>query len=244
MTVALLPLKDLVEAKTRLSGLLRPSQRRALAQAMAEDVLDVLADSRLVDRIVMVSDDSGARLLAREFGAECWPESELGCRGLNPVLGRAAQRLAQTARGPVVVLHADIPLLCADDLAAVMSACADEQALVVGPDRHGTGTNLLAFDAARVPRFSFGSDSCAAHGAQAVQDGRPVCILRRPGIGLDVDEPADLAQLLAVDATGRGRRTLAYLNSDQLGSGLRLALGSLEVDRLFLREGEERAGLA
>ena len=39
MAQALLPLKDLVQAKTRLGGLLRPSERRALAQAMAEDVL-------------------------------------------------------------------------------------------------------------------------------------------------------------------------------------------------------------
>ena len=42
MAQALVPLKDLVQAKSRLSGLLRPSERRALAQAMAEDVLAVL----------------------------------------------------------------------------------------------------------------------------------------------------------------------------------------------------------
>ena len=40
---ALVPLKDLVEAKSRLSGLLRPTERRSLAQAMVEDVLSVPA---------------------------------------------------------------------------------------------------------------------------------------------------------------------------------------------------------
>ena len=40
MTQALVPLKDLVEAKSRLSGLLRPSERRALAQAMAASAYD------------------------------------------------------------------------------------------------------------------------------------------------------------------------------------------------------------
>ena len=36
MTQVLLPLKDLVKAKSRLSGLLSPSERRALAQAKSE----------------------------------------------------------------------------------------------------------------------------------------------------------------------------------------------------------------
>ncbi len=39
---ALLPLKDLVQAKTRLGGVLASHERRALAQAMAEDVLAAL----------------------------------------------------------------------------------------------------------------------------------------------------------------------------------------------------------
>ena len=39
MAQALVPLKDLVAAKSRLSGVLSPAERRSLAQAMVEDVL-------------------------------------------------------------------------------------------------------------------------------------------------------------------------------------------------------------
>ena len=49
MTRALVPLKDLVEAKSRLSGLLRPSERRALAQAMAEGLSTTFESKPLVD---------------------------------------------------------------------------------------------------------------------------------------------------------------------------------------------------
>ena len=64
MAQALVPLKDLVQAKSRLAGLLRPSERRALAQAMAEDVLNVLANHVNVAGITLVSDDPGAGLPA------------------------------------------------------------------------------------------------------------------------------------------------------------------------------------
>ena len=48
MLTALLPLKDLLLAKSRLAGLLHPSERCALTQAMAEDVLGVLASHAAV----------------------------------------------------------------------------------------------------------------------------------------------------------------------------------------------------
>jgi len=68
MAQALVPLKDLVQAKSRLAGLLRPSERRALAQAMVEDVLSVLSRHKDIVRVTLVSDDPGARHCAGHSG--------------------------------------------------------------------------------------------------------------------------------------------------------------------------------
>ncbi|MCB1841956.1 MAG: 2-phospho-L-lactate guanylyltransferase, partial [Halioglobus sp.] len=192
----MLPLKDLVQAKTRLAGLLRPSERRALAQAMAEDVLSVLAGHPSVERIVILSDDPAAGLLAGKYRAECWSERALGCAGLNPVLQSASQKLLDEGATRMIALHADLPLLCAADVTAVEAALDAGFGPVVGPDRHATGTNLLAFDVADVPVFSFGEDSFQRHmaAAHAVR-ARPRRI-DRPGIAQDVDDAADLAVLL------------------------------------------------
>ena len=97
MALALVPLKDLVQAKTRLAGLLRPSERRALAQAMVEDVLTVLTDHPDIEQVTLVSDDPGANLLASNYGVDCWPEYSLGARGLNAVIERASARLLAAA---------------------------------------------------------------------------------------------------------------------------------------------------
>jgi 2-phospho-L-lactate guanylyltransferase len=229
MAQALVPLKDLVQAKTRLAGLLRPSERRALAQAMAEDVLEVLSGHRDISLVTLVSDDPGAHLLAARYGADCWSESELGCRGLNALVACAAQRLLQSGEQPLLVLHADLPLLAETDISRVLACQEERGGLVIGCDSAGTGTNLLAFDASSVPPFCFGQDSCARHRAAAGDRGIPARVLRSAGIGLDVDEPRDLACLLpALDRRSSGH-TANLLVGTTLGERIRLALGSLEA---------------
>jgi 2-phospho-L-lactate guanylyltransferase len=224
---ALVPLKDLVQAKSRLAGLLRPSERRALAQAMVEDVLEALSATPAIQQIVLVSDDPAGTLLAARYGAHCWVESELQCRGLNALVARASERLLARRGGPLLVLHGDLPLLAADDITAALSLLERSGGLVVGSDRDGRGTNLLAFEARSMPAFRFGPDSCRKHLAWARSAGVPAHLLQREGVALDVDEPADLAALMdALDRRGGGH-TAALLADSPLGERIRLALATL-----------------
>jgi 2-phospho-L-lactate guanylyltransferase len=230
MAQALVPLKDLVQAKTRLAGLLRPSERRALAQAMLEDVLQVLAGHPGIRRVTLLSDDPAAPLLARQWGLDHWPQSEPGGSGLNEELRRASERLLTGAAGqhePLLVLHADLPLLSAADISAVLENHSEGGGLVIGCDHRGTGTNLLAFGRRAMPRFCFGADSCARHLAAAALAGSPARVLHRAGIALDVDEPRDLAALLGLLPGPRGLHTQTLLNATPLGSRISLALASL-----------------
>jgi len=224
---ALVPLKDLVAAKSRLAGLLRPSERRALAQAMAEDVLTVLRAHPEVSRITLVSDDPGAELLAAKYGARCWPERSLGCRGLNAVIRRASEKLLAGFDAPLLVLHADLPLLAGADIDAALDAWRTSGGLVIGCDRAGTGTNLLLFDRGSLPAFCFGPDSCARHRDSARTAGLPVRVLRRPGIELDVDEPLDLKRLLGRLPPHAGGNTVRVLYNGDLGRRVAAALATL-----------------
>lgn len=227
MAQALLPLKDLVEAKTRLGGLLRPSERRALAQAMAEDVLAVLAAHGDVSRITLVSDDPGAELLAHKYGADCWPERALACSGLNNLMRCASGRLLSNGNEPLLVLHCDLPLLAPEDISAVLAAVRELDGLVIGCDRQGTGTNLLAFAAGAMPRFSFGPGSCAAHRASADSAGIRVRTMQRLGIMVDVDEPPDLAYAMDRLPLRPNSHTAALLNATGLGARIALALATM-----------------
>ena len=233
MAQALVPLKDLVQAKTRLAGLLRPSERRALAQAMAEDVLTVLCGHSDIAQITLVSDDPCASLLAQQYGAQCWSEKSLGACGLNAVIQSASERLLASGEEPLLVLHGDLPLLSAEDISSVLSGQRQLQGLIIGCDRQGSGTNLLAFNTAHMPRFCFGHDSCAGHMASARSAGIPVQLLQRSGISVDVDVAPDLKCVMEQLHLHPAGNTARLLYNTELGVRITLALATLTEDANF-----------
>ena len=240
MTQALLPLKDLVEAKSRLAGLLSPSERRALAQAMVEDVLTVLAQHGEITRITLVSDDPGAGMLAQKYGADYLAERDLGCRGLNRVVAAAVGRLVQDHAAPMLVRHGDRPLLSIEDIDAVLVQQREQGGLVVACDRHNIGSNLLAFPQGTLPRFCFGADSCQRHLDAAGARGLHSSVLLRPGIALDVDEAPDMAVLMQA-LERAGRHTRALLLHSELGSRITLALDVLAAGRAQMQKGTRQS---
>jgi 2-phospho-L-lactate guanylyltransferase len=160
---AVVPLRDGMSGKSRLATGLDPAARRRLVVALARHVLEVLASSPRVTRVVVVTADEpfARRVLAsapvliggpgpvRQFElpnrsqtADVIAEPP-GRPGLNAALDHARRGVRAASAGPVrlLVVHADLPLLTPDDVTAVLDAPAD---VVVATDRHGTGTNLLA----------------------------------------------------------------------------------------------------
>lgn len=238
---AIVPLKDLVQAKTRLAGLLSPSERRTLAQAMVEDVLSVLSVHPHISQVILISDDPAASLLAARYSVDYWSEASLGCRGLNAVVRSASERLLTESPEPLLVLHGDLPLLTGEDISAVIDCQADTRGLVIACDLQGTGTNLLAFGQDSVPRFSFGTDSCARHLADAHDRALAVTVLHRPGLATDVDEARDLGVLLAAVEAGAPGNTARLLAATELGGRIGLALASLGDRRPDTNLDEDKA---
>jgi FO synthase len=193
---AIIALKDLAEAKTRLSGLLGASERSALAHAMAEDVLLQLTSHPDIHRTILISDSSAASALAQTFGAEHWTESSLDAFGLNNLFRVACSRLQAEGESRLLILHADVPLVSREDLSAALqkhSACGG---VVIGTDRKNEGTNLLVLEANNAPVLHFGKGSRGKHEQAAVETGQTVSVLDLAGVALDIDEPADLEVLL------------------------------------------------
>ncbi len=226
MAQALIPLKDLTLAKTRLAGLLAPGERRTLARAMLEDVLGVLCAHPAVERVTLLSDDPGASDLCRIHGIDFLREGELGVRGLNPALQAAASALAPARDDSLLVLHADLPLLEPGDISAACALHAERGGLVIGGDRHGRGTNLLLCGASRVPEFRFGADSFKRHCDWARTAGVACSVLARRGTGFDVDEADDLRELLSMATGERARHTLQALADSNLSARLQPAPAS------------------
>lgn len=186
---ALVPVKPREDAKRRLAGRLSPALRLELTRAMLAGVIEALQDSRGVDHVAVVS----AERDTVPPGIAVLPDRG---RGFNAALEDARLALRTLAASEFIVLPADLPLITAADVDAVMQA-GKEGGFAIATDRAGRGTNALYLRAESPARFRFGVDSRAAHVAEAIRTGCAPVAVDTPGLRFDVDEPVDLERLMA-----------------------------------------------
>jgi 2-phospho-L-lactate guanylyltransferase len=201
----LVPVKNLETAKQRLSPLLSPAERLALAEAMLRDVVAALDASRHRGHVALVSGDARAHRLARQYEFGIIDDAEdPGETGAIEMATRAA-----IGRGAefTLVLPADIPLITAAEVDEIFFA-APPEGTVLAPSASGRGTNAVLQRPPGLFPLRFGNDSFLPHLAAARATGNPVEVLRLAGIGVDIDEPADLAGLLAAPGDTRAQRLL------------------------------------
>lgn len=178
-TWVLVPVKAFADAKVRLAPAVSRTERRRLAVTMAEHVLRCAGTLP----VAVVCDDAEVAAWAETNGALVIPEPG---RGLNGAVTEGVARLASLGAARVVVAHADLPL--AGDLAWV----ARFPGVTLVPDRRDDGTNVACVPALSGFRFHYGPGSYTRHSMEARRLELPLRVVREPGLGHDVDLPADL----------------------------------------------------
>jgi 2-phospho-L-lactate guanylyltransferase len=194
MTIwAIVPVKPLQRAKSRLAKVLNRDERASLSRQLLEHTLDILSDISQVERTLVVSRDSEALAIARSHGART--VSEWG----SPKLNKALVRASLVARGhgvsAVLVLPADLPLLSQQDIEKLIAASGKPPEVILAPDRRGTGTNAILSSPPGLIDYDFGPDSFQQHIEQAKAAGARVEICKLPSLELDLDVPDDLEAL-------------------------------------------------
>jgi 2-phospho-L-lactate/phosphoenolpyruvate guanylyltransferase len=194
---AIIPVKSLAAAKSRLAPILSLRQRRRLMLSMLEHTLGVLTRIRRIKGTIVVSKDAAVRSAARRAGAVFVQEKLHD--GMNRALTRAAKEAVRRGAGAVMILPVDLPLLDAGELGRVIRASKKPPAVTIVPDRTDRGTNLLLAAPPGAIRFSFGKNSRRRHAAAARKAGAALVVLHRPALAEDIDRPDDL---LAVQDLG------------------------------------------
>ena len=194
MIAALVPVKRLAQAKSRLRPVLSDGQRRDFVLAMLEDILRLALGQPAIGATAVVSADDEVLAFARGLGAQPIREPPRS-RGLNAALTFAADVLARQGAGGLLVLPADVPLATPADIEAVLAAW--QEAPVVLCPSHSGGTGALALRPPLAIPFRFGPRSFAAHRRAAVERGLPLAVLSLPGLAHDIDRPEGLPAVLA-----------------------------------------------
>ncbi len=204
---AVVPVKDTAAAKTRLSPALPAALRQGLALAMLEDVLAVLAETRGLAGLLLVTIDPAARDLASRYGARC---IEDGARdGHTGAITAAVRRLAFEGRGAMLTLPGDIPLVTAAEIGRLIAAHRPAPSYTIAPSHDEMGSNAILMSPPDAVKLRFGDDSFRPHLAATRAAGIEPTVVNLPGIALDIDNPADLAHFWQVGSRTRAGLWLA-----------------------------------
>jgi 2-phospho-L-lactate guanylyltransferase len=205
--VVAVPVKDLVNAKQRLTAVLTGPERAALARAMLGDVLRALREAR-VDEVWVITRDAAVTGLARGFGVRVVAEEEN--RGHTAAV-KWAQDGARAAGARVfVTVPGDVPCVRATEIDALVAAArARVPGVAFAPSRSGLGTNGAALAPPDVMALRFGEPSFTDHLASARGRGLDPRTVELRGLGLDIDDATDLRALLVEGATTESAQLLA-----------------------------------
>jgi 2-phospho-L-lactate guanylyltransferase len=236
-TAAILPVKRFTQAKRRLGGSVTEELRLALARAMVADVLLALGQTASIERTIVVTrEDSVAASAHEEDALVVEDEAE---DGQSAAVALGIERALVEGIERVLCIPGDCPALDPAELETLLEtppipgrgngrAGGDaRRAVVIVPDRHGTGTNGLLLSPPKAIAPSFGAGSCGRHRALALAAGADWRLERPPSLLLDIDTGADLEALRErlSGETERASHTRAVLDRPTRTSVVSIASG-------------------
>lgn len=194
---AVVPVKPLRIAKSRLSGVLSEDERAALSQNLVTRTLKTLASVPEINQILVISRDTTVLAFAHEMGLRTIQEDSNS--DLNVALQRATIFAQFSGASQLMIVPADLPLMTTADIIYAASKANRPPVMVIAPDRRKDGTNLLLISPVGSMDYYFGPGSYQQHVVHAKESGMRVEILDRPTLALDLDLPDDLNLVRQMD---------------------------------------------
>jgi 2-phospho-L-lactate guanylyltransferase len=200
---ALVPLKRLDYAKTRLASVLDPPTRVRVMQALLDHTLAQVKAAPSIRSVTLVSSAVEAPSIAAQHGVAHFDD-----RGL-PWNDALAAAIAETVTSDAVaIVSADVPLLTQDDVEQFVAALTESGAVIARAT--DAGTNAVAMRPAGAMPTTFGVEGSAArHAELARESGLSAVIVDIAGLAHDLDTAADLEEVLRHAMSDELRAVLA-----------------------------------
>ncbi len=185
-----IPMKDPLVGKSRLSSVLSAPARARLAMALFRQVLGFLKRNQPGHDILVVTGSEEVAKAATELGALILNET---ATGLNEAVTEAAL-WAKPNYQSICILPADLADPEAADLAQLLGYPREGRTITIAPSQDG-GTNCLIASPPDVIAFRYGPGSSLAHQSEAEKSHAACTIAPLSSFAHDIDTSADLHRL-------------------------------------------------
>jgi|Deesub1362A_J573_1020465.scaffolds.fasta_scaffold00005_116 2-phospho-L-lactate guanylyltransferase len=196
---AIVPVNKLSEAKSRLSHVLTPVERKALVICMLKDVLDALKNLKI---IIISPEPSIGNLKGYRYDFLLEKEK----KDLNEAVKVATKYAIKKKAEATLFVPADIPLISPYIIQEILSLGKIHPLIISPAKRNGTG--ILFRRPPDIIEEKFTSNSFLDHLEEAKSKNITPYIYESPRISLDLDTQEDLEEFIQI---GRGTRTYDFL---------------------------------
>lgn len=187
---ALIPVKKLTHAKSRLSKEMSEKARSELVLSMLKHVISVLTSCQDITKIIVVTTDEKVSKFALSLHVSVEAEK---IEGHNPALTSAAKKEDKEEIDGLLTISADLPLLTQDDIQKMLefSILYD---VVLAPS-NDNGTNAIVLKKPLLLPYRFGKNSFEKYKDEALKREIEFVIYQNPTISFDVDTIDDVNEL-------------------------------------------------
>jgi len=216
--IAVVPLKKLSQAKSRLSSVFNLHERRRFVLSMLKDVLRTLRDSESITKILLVTRQADVALNLDVEGIDILTDSS--DTNLNSALHLATDYARKHHNEKqLIIIPADVPLVTESDIHGILALAkkAGPPVVVAAPSENG-GTSALLRKPPDTIEVQFGPSSFKNHQIVAENKGVRFLKYQSPTLALDIDTRDDLEALLNYRADNA---TIQYLEQSKAIQSLR-----------------------
>ena len=190
---AIVPIKPIQTAKSRLSAVLTPHQRSDLALKLLQNTLNILAGWNPLAGTLVVSADPAVWEMASHYQVGIFKEPD--APGLNESLRRATSEIGRMGAEGVLVIPGDLPFLDHPGLQKLIDLAGQPPLVAIAPDKNQQGTNALLVSPSGVIPYCYGPDSFRKHQEAARRAHIPFYAIDLASLAIDIDLPEDLLSI-------------------------------------------------
>jgi 2-phospho-L-lactate/phosphoenolpyruvate guanylyltransferase len=190
---AIVPIKPINAAKSRLSPVLTPRQRSELALNLLHNTLSILSGWPSLAGTLIASADPLVWEVASQYNVEIFKEPDVP--GLNESLRRATQQIDRMGAEGMLVIPGDLPFLDQSSLQKIIDLASHPPLIVIAPDKKRQGTNAMLLSPTGAIPFRYGADSYRKHQDAARLAHIPAYTIELASLAVDIDLPEDLLSI-------------------------------------------------
>ena len=189
---AVIPIKPLDDAKSRLADILSPDERRELVIALFVHTVTQIKESGKFEGIAVITADPQVWEISHQMGIDIIEEPIPS--DLNESLFNALEWLKPRLVRSLMILPGDLPYLNARLLVDMVAEAEQFNLMMISPDQSLSGTNALHVTPKEGLAFTFGEDSFIHHVHLAKRMNYNLKIYMSDQLKVDIDTPEDYRQ--------------------------------------------------